>query len=141
MADFIFDSFTEDIGDGSVDMDNDTFNIALFTDAVLPAAGDYATYTTLAAGETEVANGNGYTTGGVALGSVTWSQTAGTCTFDAADASWTSATFTARYAAIYSATGDELVCLIDFTENKTVTAGTFIILFNASGIFTLAEAA
>uniref|UniRef100_A0A6M3J5B2 Putative structural protein n=1 Tax=viral metagenome TaxID=1070528 RepID=A0A6M3J5B2_9ZZZZ len=147
MADFIFDSFTEDIGDGTIDMDNDTFMVALFTNEALPAS-TYSSYDTggagvgLTADKTEVANGNGYTTGGVALASVTWSQAAGTCTFDAADSEWTAATFAARYAVIYSTTAaaNELVCLIDFGAEKTVTAGTFTITWNASGIFTLAQA-
>jgi len=110
--------------------------VALFTDAHTPDATD-SSYTGLTG---EVANGNGYTTGGAALGSVTWGQTSGTATFDAADASWSAATFTARYAIIYDATsaGIELVCLFNFGADKIVTASTFLLTFNASGIFTLA---
>lgn len=89
----------------------------------------------------EVANGNGYTTGGVVLGSVTWNRSAGTVTFDAADPSWSSATFTARYLVIYDDTptspADPLVLLKDFGSDKSVTNGTFTVQFDAGGIFTL----
>lgn len=142
MADFIFDSFTEALGDGTFDMDDDTLKCALFTDASLPTSGEYSDYATLAGTETEVANGNGYATAGVALGSITWTQTAGSLKFDAADAEWTSATFTARWAIIYSvsATGNDLICLIDFGSDKSVSGGTFTIQFHSNGIFVLAQA-
>ena len=55
---------------------------------------------------------------------------------------WTSATFTATHAAIYDATisgakNNDLIGLIDFGSDKTVTAGTFQITWNAAGIITL----
>ena len=139
MADTIFNSFLEAVGDGTHDMDNDTFKICLLTDSYSIDATD-TQYSDLT---NEVANGNGYTTGGVTLTGVTWTQTSGTLTFDSTMApAWTSASFTARYAVIYNdtATNDELVCLIDFGENKVVSSGTFTINFNASGIFTIAQA-
>jgi len=138
MADLIYNSFTEYIGDGTIDMDNDTFKAALLDDGHTPSAAH--THYTDVSGD-ELANGNGYTTGGATLANVSWGQTGGTATFDADDPSWTEASFTARYAVIYSDTAgnDELVCLIDFSENKTVSNGTFTIQFNESGIFTLAK--
>lgn len=139
MADTIFNSFLEAVGDGTHDMDNDTFKICLLTSTYTIDATD-TQYTDLT---NEVANGNGYTTGGADLTSVEWAQTTGTLKFDAANVSWTSASFTARYAVIYNdtATNDELVCLIDFDEDKTVTSGTFTISFNEAGIFTIAQSA
>lgn len=147
MADLIFDTFKKAMADGALDLDGDTFKIALFTDASVPAA-TYDSYDTGGAGvalttdDVEVTNGSGYTTGGATLASVTWNESAGTVTFDATDPQWTSATFTARYAAIYdtSSTGttNQLVCMIDFGSDKSVTSGTFTIQFHTNGIFTLA---
>lgn len=141
MSDFVFNSAKEYIADGTIDLDGHAFKIAIFTDAALPAAGDYSTYAALAAAKTEVANGNGYTTGGKALTGVTWNRAAGTVTFDAEDAAWPASTFTGRWAVIYDDTptdpADPLLNLIDFGENKSVSANTFTIEFHEDGIFTL----
>jgi len=144
MADLIFNKFKEWMADGTMDLDNDTFYVALFTDASPPPA-TYDSYDTGGAGValtndyTEVASGSGYTTGGTALSTPTWVESAGTVTFDAVDTSWTSATFTARWAAIYDSTdaNNGLVAMIDFGSNKSVTSGTFTIQWHGSGIFTL----
>jgi hypothetical protein len=58
--------------------------------------------------------------------------TSGTKAFtDFADLSFTTATITARGALIYNdtATGDPSVVVLDFTADKTSTAGTFTIVF------------
>lgn len=134
MSNLIYNSFKEFMADNTIDMDNDTFKCCLLLAAYTPDAEAHSVYTNLT---NEVANGNGYTTGGVALSSVVWDRTTGTVKFDAADSSWTDATFTARYAAIYSETSTKLVLLIDFGADKSVTAGTFTIQWHADGIFTL----
>jgi len=125
------------MGDGTIDLDNDSFKICLLTSSHTPDA----TETVYADLDNEVANGNGYTTAGAALQSVTWNEAAGTVTFDAADIEWTAATFTCRYAVIYDDTqtspADPLVLLFDFGADKSVTSGTLTIQFNASGIFTI----
>jgi hypothetical protein len=138
MADTIFNSFLEYVGDGTMDMDNDTFKAALVEDSYTIDATD-TQWSEISANEV---SGTGYTAGGKALTNVSWSQTAGTLTFDADDVSWTGASFTARYMVVYNdtASNDELVCLFDFGSNQTVTASTFTYSFNASGIFTIAQA-
>ena len=137
MADLIYNKFKEYMADGTIDLDTDAFKIMLTTDSYTPAA----THSVKADVDNEV-EGTGYTAGGASLASVTWTESSGTVTFDAADISWTTATFTARYAVIYDdSVGDPvkpLVCLIDFGTDKSVTAGTFTIQFHANGIFTLA---
>lgn len=99
----------------------------------------------------EHANGNGYTTGGVAIGSQTWTNSSGTITWDTADAVWTASggSITARFAVIYNnATLNGIVkpllcvCLLD-TAPADVTAtdtNTFTVQMNASGLFTLGGA-
>ena len=138
MADLIFNDFLEKVGDGTHDMDDDTFYIALYTSSYTPDATDAV----LADLSAEVANGNGYTTGGKALTGVTWAQTAGTLKFDADDASWTTSTITARYAIIYNytATNKNLVCLKDFGSDQASSNGTFTVQFNANGILDMTEA-
>ena len=150
----LFHEFSESIGDGRIDLDTDTFRVGLTTlqaggtptitaaDAV-PTWGAGGT-TNLAA--SEVAAGGGYTAGGNTLTSVTWSQTTGTATFDAADTSWTASAgspTTIKTAVIYddTATNKDALGFIDMTADGTtaisLVAGDINIVFNASGIFTL----
>jgi len=103
-----------------------TFNLALYTSSASLGAATTA-YTT----SNEVANGNGYTTKGNALTSVTPVADSTTAVCDFADTSFTSASFTARGCMIFndSASGDPSCVIIDFGSDKTVTSGTFTIQF------------
>lgn len=116
----------------------DTYKLMLCTAATFDA-----TNTTLAAiTKTEVANGDGYTTGGAALtGVAVTTVTTNDAKFDAADVSWsaTGSGITASYGILYNDTDtdDPPVAFIDFDGSQTATAGTdFIVVWNASGIFT-----
>ncbi len=86
----------------------------------------------------ELAQANGYLTGGTKLTSLVIVNS-GTSTWDAADVSWTGSTFNAGHAVIYDpTTGNALICSIDFGGTKSVSAGTFTLQFNGTGIITLA---
>ncbi len=137
-----YDCFSEAIGDGTIDLDTDTLKVALHTSSYSPTV---ASDTTQAGLGNEVANGNGYTTGGESLAGVTWSQSSGVATLDANDIEWTASggSITARYAVVYSdtASGSDLIgyfLLDDTPTDVTATDGnTLTIKWNASGIFTL----
>ena len=119
--------FKRDVMLGLHDLDTDTIKIALYTSS----ATLNATTTTYSA-TNEIANGNGYTTGGVTLAnaSVITNSTSG-C-FDSDDPEWTSATFTARGAMIYNDTESDLaIAILDFGGDFTVAGGTFKIVFPA----------
>lgn len=138
---FVYGAFIDHLAQKRVDLDTDTFKISLHTSAYTPNQ-DTNDYFDDAIGQ--VANGNGYTTGGITLTGVTWTYTAATNTwkFDATDVSWPASTITARYAVIYcetagAASTDPLVCYIDFGADVSTTAGTFSIVFDAAGIFTV----
>lgn len=93
----------------------------------------------------EVANGNGYTTGGASLTTKALSYSTKVTMFDADDVAWASSSITARYAALYdnSPSGDsnkKLLLLIDFGENKSTSSSTFLIAWSISGIFTITVA-
>lgn len=84
--------------------------------------------------------GAGYTPGGEALTSVTFTISSGTITWDAADVTWAASTITnAAAAVIYDddLTNKPLIAYVDFGGNFSTTSGTFQIVWNASGIFTL----
>lgn len=138
-----YHSFKEYIADGTIDLDTHTFKVMLCSSSYATSA---STHTVKADVTNELSTANGYTAGGATLGSVTWAQSGGTATFDAADTTWTASggPITARYAVIYddTAASDELVAyiLLDTTPaDVTATDGnTLTLQWNASGIFTLA---
>ena len=105
----------------------DTFKLALYT------AQPYNTSSTIYSATSEVSASLpyiGYTTTGKALGSNAVVSTGAVATCDFADATWTTATFTAAYGAIYNDDqGDKLCVALDFSGNKTATAGTFKVTF------------
>lgn len=88
-------------------------------------------------------SGTGYTAGGATLSSksVTQDNSGDLAKWDAANVAWSSATFTARYAAIYKSTGtpstSPIIAIIDFGSNKTVSSNTFTIEWDSDGILTL----
>lgn len=138
----IYNKAKEYIGDGTIDLDGDTFKVALARATYTPAL----THTALSS-VTQTPSGNGYTTGGATLGSVTWTETNGLLTFDSADPSWTASggSIVARYAVLYddttSSPADALVayCLLDTAPaDVTITDGnTLTLQISANGYFTV----
>jgi hypothetical protein len=106
----------------------DTFNLALYT-----SSATLNKSTTAYASTNEIANtsGSAYSAKGKALTSVTPVLSTDTAVCDFANASWSSASFTARGCLIFNdtATNDPAVCAIDFGGDKTVSSGTFTIQF------------
>lgn len=142
----LYQSVSEYIADGTIDLDTDTFKVTLHTSSYTPNAASHTVYADLT---NELSTANGYTNGGATLGSVTWNRSGGTATLDAADTQWTAsgAGITARYAVIRkdgtaNAIASPLIgyILLDTTPaDVSVTAGnTLTLQWNASGILTLA---
>ena len=122
-------SFKAEILDEQHDLVADTIKIALFTSSASLGAATTA-YST----SNEVANGNGYATGGVELTSRAVATSGTTAYFDAADPSWTSATFTANGAMIYnSSNSNKAIAILAFGGDFSVAGGTFQIVFPAAG--------
>jgi hypothetical protein len=120
----------------------DTYKVKLLT-----AATFNATHTTLAAtGGTEVANANGYVTGGTDVtGVAVTTVTTNDATFDADDTAWTATggSITASYGILYNNTDTDSppVAFIDFDGSQSAGDGTdFTIAWNASGILTFTVA-
>lgn len=106
----------------------DVFKIALYTSTAMLDAT-----TTAYSATNEVANGNGYTTGGNTLTSVTPTSTGTTAFVDFADSVWSAATITARGALIYnSSKANRAIAVLDFGADKISTTGDFTVMFPAA---------
>ena len=133
-----FDKFWEHVGKGEISMSADTFKVMLVNAYTFDATDDVVSDL----GAVQVANGNGYTTGGQTLANKSYAYTSGVTKFDADDAFWTASGGNigpATGAVIYDSTqSNRLVCYIDFGGSETAGDDTdFKITFNSSGIFTI----
>lgn len=131
---------------GTIHLGSDAFKVALLTNAFAAANTFTGTstngqYSDVSANEI---TGTGYSAGGATLGSSALTANAGTVTFTGNSVSWTSATFTAKYAVIYSTTASnhDILGYMDLDTGApagdSATNGTFTVNWNASGIFTAA---
>ena len=129
-------SFKKELLEGVHNFKNsggNTFKLALYAEG---SGGKSSTTATLGASTTalvttgEVASSGTYSTGGGTLTRVDPSTSGTTALTDFADLSFTTATITAMGALIYnSSDSNKAVAVLDFTSNKTSTAGTFTIQF------------
>ena len=125
MANVIPFSFRSELlsGNHNFASGGDTYKLALYT------ANPYTTastaYSSGAANQVGT-SGTGYSTGGNTLGSQSVTISSAVSYVDFADSTWSSATFTAAFGAIYnSSDSDKLVVVLDFGGSKTCTNGTF----------------
>jgi hypothetical protein len=134
MANVISNVFKEELLKGNHDFDGGaTYKIALFTSSKTVSGSDPTAFST-----TNEISGTGYTSGGATLAnpSVTGGSSASTAFVDFDDVSFTSASFTARFAQIYRSDGsaptNDSVLVLDFGGDFTATNGTFTIQFPAA---------
>jgi len=131
-------TFKKELLEGDHDFNNgaDAFKLALFkANASITGTHGAATtnYSNMTDNSDELANGNGYSTGGNTLTNVDPSVSGTTAITDFADTSFTSATFTTRGCLIYNSNdSNSAVMVIDFGGDYTVTGGTFTIAFPAA---------
>jgi hypothetical protein len=138
MANCMYASFKEGLGNGLFALGSDSLNCALLTSAYVPDTA-HAVFADVAGHE---ASGAGYAAGGAMLGGVTWGVSGAAAVLDAVDPSWAGATVTARYAVIYKSglaggLANPLICLLDFGADRGVAGGTFSVVFDAAGILVL----
>lgn len=121
---------------GTVDWDTDTLKVAL-----LQSTSNIGASSTTHAGVTnEVANGNGYTTGGVTI-TGTLSGTTTVTGAASANASWTASggSIVARFAELYESGGNVFAyCLLDSTPADVTTTTGNTLTVSLTSIFALA---
>lgn len=140
----MFQSANKYIGDGTIDLDTNTFKVTLHTSTYVPNAATQTVYADLT---NELSTANGYTAGGATLASVVWTQSTVTMKFDAADVTWAASggSITCRYAVIRSTVTanshvEPLVAyiLLDVTpaDVVTTTGNNLVLQWDAAGIMT-----
>jgi hypothetical protein len=147
----IFTAFVEDVIEQRAlfDMDTHTFKVALYGNGGTPDQTAASANTAYNAGAWATANeiydAAEWAQTGQALDSVTSAFTTNVYKFDAADevSAGTSATLTAVYGCLIfddsltTPVADQGVSYHYFGGSQSVTDGTFTVVFNGSGIFTL----
>jgi hypothetical protein len=143
----IFMAWIEDTMENTAALDTnlDTFKAALYDNDITPdqtvaTASSVFNAGVWASAGNEVFDGAEWATGGVALGSVTSTRASNVFTFDAADtASGASATLAAVFGCLVydDSVGDQGCSYHYFGGTNSVTDGTFTIVWNATGIFTI----
>lgn len=126
-------------GNGVINLTSHTFKVALLKSTYTPNL-DHAVWADVAAHE--VANGNGYTAGGLTV-TQTWTQTAGVSVFDSDDPIWsiTGAGVTVRYAVLYDFTQTTPLkpllayCALDSADVVKEAGELLKIKLSASGYF------
>lgn len=111
-----FDCFKEDMANGVHDLANDEIKIALTNSA--PSASADTVFSDI----TEITAGNGYSAGGVALASVTSTQTAGTYNFGSANGEIeaTGGSITYQYVYMYNNTAASKNLIGFFNEGSSI---------------------
>lgn len=131
-AQTLFQKYKLRLGRGDVKFGTDVFKIALSN--VAPVAATDESIGDL----TQIANSNGYTTGGATVPSVAISQTTGVATVVGDAVTWTATGGSLpalRYAVLYDSTTGYLIGFWDYGSSVTVTvANTFSVL--PSGVAT-----
>ena len=87
---------------------------------------------------TNEVTGTGYTTGGVALGSPTFTIASGFATFDGTDIAHPATTLSSVEGLVLfddTLAGDPLLCAIDFGATFNTVSGTFAVTWSANGIW------
>lgn len=147
----IFSAFITDQMNATsgIDLNSNTLKVALYDNDIIPDQTVAAADTAYNAGQwaalnNEVSESGQWDAGGVSLSSVSSSFSSNVYTFDAADtASGSAADLANVYGClVYSDTvttpvADQGVCYNYFGGANSVVNGTFTVVWNASGIFSL----
>lgn len=132
-----FQDFVEQIGKGVHNLSTNTLKLMLTNSA--PSAAN-----TVKADITEISAGNGYTAGGITLGSIIWSEGGGQASLTIADPVLTAsggAIAAWRYAVLYNDTptspADPLICYWDYGSSITMPDGSSMTFDVSTVVFTI----
>ena len=132
----------------TTNIDADTIKVALFDNSITPDRTVSSANSAYGAGvwaSGGVSDASGWPAAGRSLASITSTASAGTYTYDAADTASANSTTTlsSNYGClVYNDTlttpvADQGICFIYFGGANSVTSGTYTVVWNSSGIFTI----
>lgn len=128
-------------GDGPMDLLSDSIKLTLHTSTYTP---NQSTNEVKADATNELTTAGGYTAGGQALASKTYSTSSLVATFDAADVTWTATSITHRIGVVWDDTpttpADPLISYVDNGGDVTTSSTDLVYQWNASGLFTITVA-
>jgi hypothetical protein len=135
----VYGQFAAGLATKTMNLSSDAIKVALVTSSYTPAQATDQFWSTPQANEI---TGTGYTAGGAALTSVSITDTSNVWTLSAANTSWSTATFTARYAVVYDSTPgtaatDPLIAYVDFGANQSPSGVTFSINWSSGQVLTI----
>jgi hypothetical protein len=137
-----YSKFIDSLASGLVNLHSDSFKAMLLDSYTIGTTQDDAQFVAdvLAAPAVET-SGTGYTAGGKALTTVTWTQVGGVWTFDCDDVLWTTATISPAYAVFYDSTPgtdatNPVIGYWDFGGTVPSSGVDFSLTVNDSGLFT-----
>lgn len=132
-----FRNLADHLAKGAINFSSDAFKVLLVTSA--PSEANLDAWVNRSDVTSEVANGNGYTTGGVnvtaSVGALDTTNNRVPVNFADLSPGWTSATISAVGAIIYKSTGtaatDKLVTFVDFGATISSTNGNYSVDFTS----------
>lgn len=139
-------------GTRNMNLTGDTPKVALYDNDITPDNTVSAANSAFNAGQwattgNEVIDASGWPTGGRVLVSHTFSAASTTYTYDAADTASANATTTLSanfgclvYDDTATTVADQGICYNYFGGSQSVTSGTYTVVWNASGIFSISVA-
>ena len=136
----LYDKAKKKLGNGTIQLGVNVFKMQLHTSA---SNASTSTLSTAASVTNEVANGNGYTTGGKSCASPTWTvgASASQYRFDSDDLVWTATggnIANVKFAVVKNSAGQALMWSRLTTAQFTLTQNnTLTVQINANGYFTL----
>lgn len=137
----IMRNFKKEMFQGNIDLDSDTFYVALLSGTNSLPTSAFETMIAFSAAQVYETNGSGYTAGGITLTANPITLNSSTAQWDALDITWSNSTINADACVIYKLVTNEndspLVCLLNFGEEKSSSNGDFTLQWNSLGIINL----
>lgn len=141
MASIVYNRFLANLANKIVDWEADDIRVALVQSSYTLTA-DHNAWSEVSAHEVGAA-ATAYTQGGEQLTSITVTQddTNDVAKLDAGDVTWQTSTITGYYAVLYDSTlaSNDLICCIDFAEDKSSSDGDFTIQWDVNGIISIGQ--
>lgn len=145
----VYTRLARSLVDKIADLDSDALKVALLSFYTVGGTQDTAQFVsdviTAGVGVEVILLAGGYRTGGLALTTVTFTETGHVYTLTCANPVWRLSTITAAYALFYDSTPglsrrNPVICYWDFGGNVVSTTGNFTLTISASGLLTVTGA-